>query len=733
MKKYLLLLLLAASSLTQAATFNVSTTAELRAALSTAATNGEDDTINLADGTYKTTDDGEGTFIYLSNEVNILKITGSSPENVILSGDNTDQIFFNSYTDELVNGVLTIENMSFINSNSPASGGAIFSNQNNMIIRNLILTDNVTTSSFGGAIFVQAANIEIYDSNFDRNSSVNGGGAVALYSGYAVISGSSFSQNTTGSSYSSNNGGGAIQGRQGSTFTITSSMFIGNTSSGTGGAIMGTVNADRLKILNNIGGSGGGIYGSGTIKNSIIKGNMCVGACYGGGIFFSNGHVFNNIIENNSSEIVIDYEDRDSGALYAGSDTFIINNLFIGNSSGASANTGTFINNIFINNGAFDIKAAYNSIVTIKNNYIDVTKIQGVSIKSDNIFNNVNLGFIDELVNDYHLTFDSDLIDAGAIDGITLPELDFEGVNRVSGSTVDIGPYEFSSTRPTINTVTYSGVSKEQSELTFTADYILADGRYVNDVSYDFMNDGNYTSLNIYTYNTAGTYTIGVKVTDSEGEFSTSSLGVTISELPWIEMTYEQKLIKAISPEYYDLLLSEIDIEKSESFSSGKYYVQNNLSEFSLVTEATQANAVAASNTSGIVTGKQYVQDNLTEFSLVTEATQATAVTAATTTGITDGENNVINDPVAYGLNIVAGLSKDGIAQLPTGWKMISIPEDVTDLSVFDDAKIVWFFNNETQTWTGYSSNTNTVQQMEDKNIGIITSLSAGDGVFIEM
>ena len=64
---------------------------------------------------------------------------------------------------------------------------------------------------------------------------------------------------------------------------------------------------------------------------------------------------------------------------------------------------------------------------------------------------------------------------------------------------------------------------------------------------------------------------------------------------------------------------------------------------------------------------------------------------------------------------------------------MISIPEDVTDLSIFDDAKIVWFFNNETQAWTGYSSNSNTVQQMEDKNIGIITSLTAGDGIFIEM
>jgi Leucine-rich repeat (LRR) protein len=443
MKKYLLMML-AASSLTQAATFNVSTTAELRVSLTTASSNGEDDTINLAGGTYKTTDDGEGAFTYLSNEINTLKITGSSPENVILSGDNTDQIFFNSYIDELKNGVLTIENVSLINANSTQNGGAIFSNQNNMIIKNLILTDNVTTGSFGGAIFIQVANIEIYDSKFERNSSVNGGGAVAVYSGDAVISGSSFSQNTTGSSYSSNNGGGAIQGRQGSTNTRTSSMYTGHPSSGTGGAIMGTVDADELEILNNIGSSGGGIYGSGTIKNSIIKGNMCVGACYGGGVFFSNGNVFNNIIENNSSEIVVDYEDRESGALYAGGDTFIINNLFIDNSTGASAYTGTFINNIFINNGAFDIKAANNSITTIKSNYIDTTKIQGISLKSNNIFGG-NVAFKNESGGDYRLTSISDFINAGTTDseGVTFQGTDLDGNARFSGGSVDIGPYEF--------------------------------------------------------------------------------------------------------------------------------------------------------------------------------------------------------------------------------------------------------------------------------------------------
>lgn len=405
--------------------------------------------------------------------------------------------------------------------------------------------------------------------------------------------------------------------------------------------------------------------------------------------------VMSSIFTNNSSELA---------SAFRGQYVDVINSSFIDNKDGIYLQDGKnhiIINSVFRNIGN-EISGGADVIVgTLKNNYLDLSKVMVPNFPSNNIFNNVQLNFVDEISNDYRLTASSDLIDAGTIDieGVVFPNTDLDGHSRISGGSIDIGPYEYNSTRPTINSVTYTGVAKEQSELEFTTNYTLADGREIAEVSYDFLNDGNYTSLNTFIFNTAGTFNVGVKVTDSEGEFSTTTTTVTIAELLFSEMTYEQKLIKAISPEYYELLIPEINSEKSESFSSGK----------------------------------QYVQDNLSEFSLVTEAAQATAVKAAITTGIADGENNVINNPIAYGLNIVVSLSKDGIAQLPSGWKMISIPEDVTDLSVFDDAKIVWFFNNETQAWAGYSSNSNVMQQMKDKNIDIITKLSAGDGIFIEM
>jgi len=42
-------------------------------------------------------------------------------------------------------------------------------------------------------------------------------------------------------------------------------------------------------------------------------------------------------------------------------------------------------------------------------------------------------------------------------------------------------------------------------------------------------------------------------------------------------------------------------------------------------------------------------------------------------------------------------------------------------------------FNSDSQALNDYRTVSTTVQQMKDKNIDIITSLSAGDGVFIEM
>ena len=127
-----------------AATFNVSSTSELRKALIKAARNGEDNTIILADGIYKTTDDGKGTFIYNSNNSYQLTLKGSSSNNVILSGDKQHKIFkFKSNH----SGTLKLEKLTFMDGNSSYYYGY----------------DN-----HGGGIYADY-NIEIIDCNFTNN------------------------------------------------------------------------------------------------------------------------------------------------------------------------------------------------------------------------------------------------------------------------------------------------------------------------------------------------------------------------------------------------------------------------------------------------------------------------------------------------------------------------------------------------------------------------------------
>ena len=75
-----------------AATFNVSDAAGLRAALLTAATNGEDDVIVLAAGTYAT---GGTTFTFVTNENKTLTLqgaNGTTRDQVILDGGGTSRV-----------------------------------------------------------------------------------------------------------------------------------------------------------------------------------------------------------------------------------------------------------------------------------------------------------------------------------------------------------------------------------------------------------------------------------------------------------------------------------------------------------------------------------------------------------------------------------------------------------------------------------------------------------------
>lgn len=664
-KIILLPLLLTASLLAQ--TFNVSTTPELRTALKNAAVNGEDDIVILADNTYKTTDDGEGTFIYLSNEVNSLTLQGSSMDNVILSGDYQHQVLNFQSTQS---AILILEKLSILN------GNTYNSNTTNEL-------------HYGGGVQTDY-DIEVNDCNFTDNSATYDGGGFNSF-GYAYVTNSYFEKNK--------NAGFKSVGA-----TVINSTFKNNTKISTAYRGAGFYSTRTTTVVNsffqgNNGYEGGGFFSLGyaTVANSTFVDNT---ATEGGGFSGTGaGTIENCVFLDNSAT---------RGSVFYSYNVTATNLLMSNNHNGIHVSSGelsVIANSIFDNNQS-DIDGSSSAIITLHNNYIDDSKILISSFNNNSVYSGMNLGFVDEANGDYHLTPSSDLIDAGitTIDGVTLPTTDLDGNARLAGGNIDIGPYEFSTTRPTINSITYIGIAQEFTELTFSVDYILTSGRTLESISYDYTNNDSWETIDVHTFNEAGTYTVNVKVTDSEGEFSTTSKTIVIAELPFSEMTDEQKLQKAIDPAYYDAIMAIIDTEKTSSYTSGY--------------------------DSGEYDGIQYVQNNPAEFSLVTSVACALASTEATNTGIATGKEIVIADPGSFGIEVITPLTNTDITNLPAGWSMLAIPSEITDMSIFDSAKIVWFYS--ANTWFAYSSNVSTASALAEANIGTIATLPANSAVWVE-
>jgi len=674
MLKSFLLALLTTLSLT-AATFNVATTPELRTALETAATNGEDDTIVLADGTYKTTDDDGGTFIYFSNEANKLTLVGSSSENVILSGDNVAQILNHQSTED---APMTLEKLSFVDGNNTignGGGGGVYTDYS-IEVTDCNFTNNRANNGGG---FYSSSSTTVTNSIFTDNSAYFSGGGGFYSSSSTTVINSIFTNNSAQTS-----GGGFYSS---SSTTVINSIFTDNSATGYGGGFSSSskyytaTTVSNSRFTNNSSNfGGGGFYSSSssstysssstTVTNSIFTDNST--GNHGGGFYSSSTLVSNSVIINNSAAY--------NGGGFYGRDTKATNLLLTNNSSGIYMTTGEnniIANSIFKDNNTSDINGNSSVIISnLENNYLDTSKVTVSNFKKNNIFYGVNLGFVDEANGDYNLTAVSDLIDAGttAITGLTLPTTDLNGNVRVIGGNIDIGPYEFSTTKPALSNFTYAGIAKELSELTFSVDYVLADGRTLDSMKYDYLNNGTWTTDNTYTFDTAGTYTINAKVTDSENEFSTVSLSLTVAPLPFADMTDEQKLVIAIDPAYYDEIVAIIESSKDTSNTSG----------YEL----------------GKYDGKTYVQDNLAEFNLVSKPTiEVTPTTLAT---------------------------------LDIGWTLASTPFEITDMSVFDTVNLVWIFNNTTNSWSAYSSDADIIAAIySTDSIGAITTIPAGSGIWV--
>lgn len=234
-----------------AGTFNVSDAAGLRAALLTAATNGQDDVIVLAAGTYATS----GTaFTFGTNENRTLTLRGADGTTrgqVILDGGSTSQVLKLDCLGNGLCGTVTLRGLTVQNGNANSGGGVSASQA--LEISDISFSGNRSNGP-GGAI--SGNFMKINSSIFSRNTAGGDGGAIY---GYGILTNSLFSNNTAGG------GGGAIA----SFFIlVVNSTFSGNSASGHGSAmdIYGS-SGDSILNLSFYG------YANSLLINSVFYGN----------------------------------------------------------------------------------------------------------------------------------------------------------------------------------------------------------------------------------------------------------------------------------------------------------------------------------------------------------------------------------------------------------------------------------------------------------------------------
>ena len=477
------------------ATFCVSDATEFQSALTTAESNGEDNTIQIVQGTYN------GNFTYASTEAYSLTVEGGytqncasrtiDPTNTILDGGGADMVL------ALVSqGVATfsVEGLTIRNGNASIveDGGGLYATTEN---GNVTLTSNTFTGNTakgnGGGAYVSAVITTLTNNTFTENTaSGNGGGASIYYSAVTTLTNNTFTGNTA------NYGGGVYtvsgdSSDKGNSTILTNNVFTGNKAIGRG-----------------FGGGGALIYSSGvvtTLTNNTFTGNTAKSR--GGGVHvvdpfgISGGTatLTNNVFTGNTvtaSESYF-YENNGGGGAYVGDDSTLTNNVFtgnkaigdygsgggvyiIGNFSGTSVGTltnntitgntatvngggirakvsypGNLYNNIIWNNTASDGTDLYIDntgddpffpvTVNLFNNDFDQSA-SGVYITSPFTIDPSNLDNANPLFegsDDFYLTASSPCINTGDNDAPDLPDTDIDGNPRIVGGTVDMGAYEF--------------------------------------------------------------------------------------------------------------------------------------------------------------------------------------------------------------------------------------------------------------------------------------------------
>ncbi len=235
-------------------------------------------------------------------------------------------------------------------------------------------------------------------------------------------------------------------------------FIISNSDGGNGGAVLAQnvtgFTIRHCRFEDNTAANGGALYArnsSGVLSSCTFSGNLAKTS--GGAIYTqSSALMLANCIFTDNSAGASGIKSSGGGAIYAGGNGAVITNcIFFNNWTANEANPGGAIFNFLAdtrlsnsilwgNTAAAGPQLSDYLLILGRTEHcnIDQAGFDGIdgNIRREPLWVNPALG-------DFRLQADSPCIDAGREDAPGLPEVDFEGRPRVSGATVDIGPFEF--------------------------------------------------------------------------------------------------------------------------------------------------------------------------------------------------------------------------------------------------------------------------------------------------
>jgi hypothetical protein len=253
-------MMLGAAEPVSAAEFHVTTAAEFQSALDAAETNGEDDVIYLAAGTY------EGNFDYEPPDTEHKSLTirgesGTTASDVILDGQHNGRVLRIYDGDEGDMAEVVVTGITIRNGSYPNGGGGLFvylfESYNFCVVDCIIISNK--GGLVGGGINIQCKNSITLENNLILNNTVtelssqSRGGGVGIYYGACFIRNNVMAGNTANATDADTEGGALWIS------SYTNIHLVGNT------------------IYGNQATKGGGVYfnqaNNASVYNNIIYGN----------------------------------------------------------------------------------------------------------------------------------------------------------------------------------------------------------------------------------------------------------------------------------------------------------------------------------------------------------------------------------------------------------------------------------------------------------------------------